>query len=90
MKRKVYADIGGYDEIFGIGNFEDNDFCIRARKAGYQLGIAMDVFAHHFGSSTFIQNKVEYDALLLFNWEIFKRKWGLPEDAPYGSISPAM
>lgn len=42
-----------FDERFVIGGFEDNDLCIRATKAGFQLVIAMDTYVHHNAHSTF-------------------------------------
>ena len=30
-------EVGGLDEQFGLGNFEDDDFCIRLRAAGYGI-----------------------------------------------------
>ena len=34
MKKKIYKEIGGYDENLAIA-FNDVDFCIRVRDAGY-------------------------------------------------------
>jgi len=77
IKRKVIEDIGLFDERFGMGNFEDNDFCLRAKKAGYKLAIAKDVFIHHTGSQTHIANNVNYQALLEQNRKIFEKKWDI-------------
>ena len=53
MKRVVYDMIGGLDERFGIGFFDDDDLAERARRAGFLLAVANDLFVHHFGSRTF-------------------------------------
>ena len=53
MKRAVYEAIGGLDERFGIGFFDDDDLAERARRAGFELAVAHDLFVHHFGSRTF-------------------------------------
>jgi GT2 family glycosyltransferase len=52
VKRKVLDEIGGFDERFGLGTFEDNDLCYRIRRAGYRLVIATNAYIHHFGSRT--------------------------------------
>jgi len=70
--------IGGLDEQFGSGNFEDDDFCVRAAHAGYQARIARDVFIHHTGSQTFKAAKIDYRQSLERNWGLFKSKWNLP------------
>ena len=81
-RREVVERIGGLDERFGSGNFEDDDFCIRAAQAGYQARIAQDVFVHHTGSQTFKGAGIDHRESMLRNWELFKAKWGIPQDTP--------
>ena len=85
IKRSVIDKIGGLDDRYGIGNFEDDDFSIRAALAGFESWMAEDCFVHHYGSRTFIGEKIDYRKSLQQNWKIFKEKWGLPDDLPYGS-----
>lgn len=85
VKRQVIEKIGGLDTRYGTGNFEDDDFCIRAAVAGFRCAIARDAYVHHFGSATFSGERIDYRDLLLKNWEIFKRKWGIAQETAYGS-----
>lgn len=85
VKRDVIDRIGGLDEQFGSGNFEDDDFCLRAAAAGYKARIAQDVFIHHTGSQTFKGAGINYEQSLERNWKLFKTKWKLPQDLPYGA-----
>lgn len=80
--RKVIDAIGGFDPGFINGNFEDDDFCLRAGLAGFKVGIARDVFIHHTGSKTFRGAGLNYERNLRENWETFKARWGLPPEAP--------
>jgi GT2 family glycosyltransferase/tetratricopeptide (TPR) repeat protein/glycosyltransferase involved in cell wall biosynthesis len=82
LRRAVVEKIGGLDSQFGSGNFEDDDFCIRAGLAGFKLRIALDSFVHHTGGQTFKGAKIDYRASMERNWELFKDKWELPKDAP--------
>lgn len=83
LARKAVIDrIGGLDDRFGTGNFEDDDFCIRARLAGFEARIADGSFVHHVGSQTFQGAGINYRQAMLTNWSLFKAKWGLPADAP--------
>ncbi len=84
ITRDLVERIGGLDERYGRGNFEDNDYCLRSFLAGYQALIATDCFVHHFGSRSFRAAGVDYDAELEAKWEIFKDKWNVPADVPYG------
>jgi GT2 family glycosyltransferase len=88
IDRRVIDEIGGIDERYGIGNFEDDDFCIRVRAAGYAIYVCDDVFIHHFGSISFQANSVDYRATMHENWRIFARKWGLPDAYPEAGYQP--
>ncbi len=81
-RRTVIERIGGLDERFGSGNFEDDDFCLRALFAGFRVCIAQDAFVHHTGSRTFVGAKIDYRESMLRNWKLFKAKWGMPVEAP--------
>ncbi len=65
LRRSTLAQIGPFDERFGHGNFEDDDYCLRLRLAGYRLVIARRAFLHHEGHATFqalglrIQDEIE-------------------------------
>jgi GT2 family glycosyltransferase len=37
IKREVIEKVGYIDEIFGIGNSEDADYCIRAKLSGFKI-----------------------------------------------------
>ena len=77
MKRAVYEAIGGLDERFGMGLFDDDDLGERSRRAGFELAVAHDLFVHHFGSRTFAGNGVDAGKLLDENARRFAAKWGL-------------
>ena len=76
MKRAVYETIGGLDERFGLGFFDDDDLAERARRAGFELAVAYDLFVHHFGSRTFVGNGVDSQRVLDENAARFAAKWG--------------
>ena len=81
-KREVIDKIGGLDEQFGSGNFEDDDFCSRAFLSGFEIRIAQDVFIHHTGRQTFKGAGIDYNAKMVHNWELYKAKWNIPKDTP--------
>jgi GT2 family glycosyltransferase len=75
IRREVVERIGVLDEQFGLGTFEDDDYCLRAKQAGFRAVIAYDSFVHHFGGQTFLGLGVDYEALLKNNQKLFEAKW---------------
>ncbi len=76
IRRSVIERVGVLDEQFGVGNFEDNDYCERTRRAGYRLVIARDSFVHHFGGVTFRGANIDYGRLMAENERRYSDKWG--------------
>ncbi len=83
VRSELVNEIGGFDPRFGNGNFEDDDFCLRALLAGWDLVIARDCFVHHFGSRTFLSlgSRAGYRQAMLAGFERFRHKWQLPMPA---------
>lgn len=88
IRRELVDRIGGLDERFLPGFFEDDDYGVRARLAGYRLRVAGDVFVHHYGSRTFRNTHADANAPLQQNWVRFKQKWGVPMDLAMGESFP--
>lgn len=77
LPTRVYREVGGLDEAFGIGFFEDDDYCNRVRAAGYEVAIADDVFVHHHLSASFNALAAERKRQLFeTNKAIYEAKWG--------------
>ncbi|MEZ4744509.1 MAG: glycosyltransferase [Calditrichia bacterium] len=75
ISRAVVKEIGVLDLRFGKGNYEDDDYSLRASQAGFKLAIARDVFIHHHGNSSFKANNINYLKSLEENRQIFLDKW---------------
>jgi GT2 family glycosyltransferase len=77
LSRNVITEVGGLDPGYGTGNFEDDDYCMRIRAAGYEIAVCEDSFVHHFGSATFRANRVDYDATFARNMALFAQRWNV-------------
>lgn len=51
IRRTLYNELGGYDEQLAVG-FNDGDFCLRARAAGYAVTVCAQALLHHREFST--------------------------------------
>lgn len=77
MPAALYRRVGGLDEGYGRGLFEDDDLCEAVKQQGYTVGLARDVFVHHYGGASFGQLPgAEYLRLWWGNRRRFERKWG--------------
>ncbi|MFK7739528.1 MAG: glycosyltransferase [Planctomycetota bacterium] len=77
VSRKALEGCGLLCEDYGVGWFEDDDYCRRVEQAGFELRLAEDVFVHHELSAA-IGQIPEGDRRKLFerNRAIYEEKWG--------------
>ena len=75
MKRKLFSEIGLFDEIYGMGNFEDTDFSLRAKEKGYKSVRALASYVYHKESSSFKLCR-SFNKDFEKNKKIFESKWG--------------
>ncbi|MEQ7050340.1 bifunctional glycosyltransferase family 2 protein/class I SAM-dependent methyltransferase [Paenibacillaceae sp. P-4] len=80
IRKSVVDKIGLLDERFTPGNYEDDDYSIRIRKAGYKLILCKDTFIHHYGSTSFRENNDSFVKLLQTNVKKYENKWGFNPD----------
>ena len=75
-RREVIDQIGPLDESYGLGMFEDDDYALRLGQAGYRLGLAGDVYIHHWGWTSFGKlTQAEYDRVFEKNRHYYEQKW---------------
>lgn len=77
IPKSLYEKVGDLSEEFGLGFFEDDDYCRRVERLGYEIRCAEDVFVHHQLSASFL--KIDKDMrreLFERNKQIYEKKWG--------------
>ena len=74
LKRAAYESVGLLDERFGTGCFEDFDYSLRLRQAGWKLKAAKDVFVWHRHHASFDGHE-HFQACAVKNREVFVDKW---------------
>lgn len=77
IKKEIIGRIGLFDEVFGMGYFEEKDFCRRVIKAGFLCIRAKSAFVMHKDRLSFdkLSNR---DEIFEINESIYNKKWGKP------------
>ncbi|WP_423372476.1 glycosyltransferase [Burkholderia sp. LMG 32019] len=77
LPRSTYERCGPISEDYGLGFFEDDDYCRRIQEAGLIVACAEDAFVHHYLSASFDKLGAERKrALFEKNRAIYEAKWG--------------
>ena len=78
IKKELIDKIGLLDEKFGIGMFEDDDYCMRTTKANYKLVVTDGCFIYHKGSVSFKKLTTDaYHEIFTKNKKYFLEKHGV-------------
>jgi hypothetical protein len=97
LKREAFERVGLLDERFGTAFYEDYDYCLRLRQAGYEIVVAEDAFVYHHWHKSFADEagRVRQETL---NRQVWIEKWGrrafeflgeiMAEQAPGKRIAP--
>jgi len=73
IKSEVIKKIGLLDERYDPGYFEDVDYCLRLKDAGYKMKLIQDVMVEHYQSVT--SKNLKLDHYRFTNREKFYKKW---------------
>ncbi|OEE68430.1 hypothetical protein A1OO_20475 [Enterovibrio norvegicus FF-33] len=77
ITRNVFESVGDMSQEYGLGFFEDDDYCIRVKNCGWKIAAVEQSFVHHHLSASF--NKLKDNKkqeLMDRNKAIFESKWG--------------
>ena len=77
MTKENYEKLGGFDENYILGDFEDSDLCLKARDIGLNVAIAEDITLYHLERQS--QSMVTPDRwkseLTYYNCWLHSNKW---------------
>lgn len=76
VRKNVFDDVGGFDETYEQGGYEDDELCRRLSATGRRLVVADASFVHHVGHASFDANQVDWRAAELAGLERFARSGG--------------
>ena len=80
MTKKMYADVGEFDENFWPAYYEDNDYAHRMKKRGYEVHTLPEASFYHKGSATIKNYDQKQTDAHHFNFRkntmYYTQKWG--------------
>ncbi len=79
MPRRVFLELGPFDETYTAGNWADNDYARRAQARGWTCGEALDSFVYHLGHRTFDDVDEAWRRQSAENEAAFYARWGRPQ-----------
>ncbi|MCO6419945.1 glycosyltransferase family 2 protein, partial [Siccirubricoccus sp. KC 17139] len=85
LRRDLAQQLGGFDQDYVVGDFEDTDLCFRIRDLGYHCAVDDDAVLWHLErqSQGAPGNNWRHNLTLVNAWT-FARRWGdrFPDAAP--------
>ena len=76
LRKSAIAEVGLLDERYEPGQFEDWDYILTLRQAGWKAIVGSSIWVHHKGSQTFGAQLTE---LMTVNQAKLIDKWGIEE-----------
>lgn len=72
-RRNIWQEVGGFFEGYGVGTWEDVDYCLTVRVLKYKIRYEPTAVGYHWVGASAIENKVAYP--LNDNSQIFHYKF---------------
>jgi GT2 family glycosyltransferase len=86
MRRSHAEQLGGFDEAFIVGDFEDSDLCLKMQGRGLACAVHMNVEMYHLERKSQLSPSESWRMnLTLYNAWVHQRRWFT--DSPAGAAA---
>lgn len=72
-RRKLWKQAKGFNEEYGMGTYEDVDYCLTIREMGYNIYIEHDAVGFHLTGATAISQQIGYP--INQNRDLLRLRW---------------
>ena len=72
-RRSIYSQVGGFDEVYGMGTYEDVEYCMKVRLTGKNIIVEQSAVGEHWTNATARQYGIGFP--LQQNKSIFMSRW---------------
>jgi len=77
MRHDLARTVGGFDETYVIGDFEDSDLCMKLQALGHDCAVDRDVQLYHLERKSQASSAIGWRLnLTLYNAWQHERRWG--------------
>jgi GT2 family glycosyltransferase len=89
VERRLLHEIGGFDESYIIGDFEDSDLCLKLAERGLGCAVDLDVTLFHLERQSQAGSEQRWRMnLTLFNAWVHEQRWGAELRRPEAAAEP--
>lgn len=74
-RTELLRALGGFDEDFNPGCYDDDAMCFSIRRMGCKVILAKDAFVHHYGACSFNEEYEKDKTLMTRNFMLFMSKF---------------
>jgi O-antigen biosynthesis protein len=85
-RRSIFSKLGGFETVYGMGTYEDADYCLKVRSAGFKVILNASAFGVHYTGATAEKKNVSFP--LAYNSMQFKSRWLNSPLMSWGSPNP--
>ncbi|HKS88707.1 MAG TPA: glycosyltransferase family 2 protein, partial [Stellaceae bacterium] len=76
LRSDVARDVGGFDEDYVVGDYEDSDLCLKLRRKGLASAVDLDVRLHHLVRKSQQSGREPWrHNLTLYNARLQHQRW---------------
>lgn len=72
-RRQLYNRLGGFDKVYGMGTYEDVDYCMKTRQAGLRVYFDAKAQGYHYTNASVEKLKTGFP--IQQNRNIFMTRW---------------
>lgn len=73
VRRELFNKIGGFDDIYGEGTYEDLELCLRTRQLGFRIICDTKALGYHYVSATAEKKRKQFP--MQSNILVFRSRW---------------
>lgn len=73
VRRQQFSRLGGFDTVYGMGTYEDTDYCMKVRQSGGRVFLDAKAQGYHCTGAT--AEKLQAGFPLQQNANIFRSRW---------------